>query len=232
MARKTHKSPDAARAAILDAAEKLMTQVGPAGIRISNVATEAGMAHPNVIHHFGSREGLIEAVSERVGKRATERITEAIRKAAAASPEDKHQALTEVLDTAFLGDEGRLHAWLHMSGFESSMDANMARILEVSQELRRTVDAGADPVNTNRLVVLITLALVGEVVYGPGISKALGFSENSDGRHSSFRSWLASIVMGLSDEVLDSMTLGTGNENREKAFDTGQGLALKPSTER
>lgn len=205
MAKKTHKSPEAARTAILDAAEQVMTDVGPAGLRISNVAKIAGMAHPNVIHHFGSREGLVKAVTERLGVRATYRITQSIKQAAEASTDDKHQALTHVLEQAFLGDEGRLSAWLHMSGVESAMDENMRRILLVSQELRQTVDADADPVNTNRLVVLITLALVGEVVFGPGISEALGFSEAKEGP-SNFKEWLASIVLGLNDDVLDSMT--------------------------
>ncbi|MBT8138908.1 MAG: TetR/AcrR family transcriptional regulator [Gammaproteobacteria bacterium] len=207
MARKTHKSQQAARTAILDAAEKVITGVGPAGLRISAVAKEAGMAHPNVLHHFGSREGLIAAVAERVGLRATERITAAIKTAAEASADKKHLALTAVLDTAFLGDEGRLVAWLHMSGVENSMDANMQRILAMAQELRRTVDANADPINTNRLVVLITLALVGEVVYGSGITDALGFNDSENKDHNSFRAWLASIVMGLSDDVLNAMTV-------------------------
>jgi AcrR family transcriptional regulator len=205
MARKTHKSLEAARTAILDAAEKVMTEVGPAGLRISTVAEAAGMAHPNIIHHFGSREGLIAAVANRVGQRATDRITSAIKKAAAAGANQKLEALTEVLDTAFLGDEGRLVAWLHMSGVENAMDSNMKRILAVSQELRKTVDVNADAVNTNRLVGLITLALLGEVVYGPGITEALGFGNSEEGGPDNFRAWLAGIVLGLNDDVLNAM---------------------------
>ena len=81
MARKTHKSPEQARDAILDAAEELMVEVGPAGLRISAVAKKAGMAHPNIIHHFGSRDGLVNALADRVGERATARITQAIKQA-------------------------------------------------------------------------------------------------------------------------------------------------------
>lgn len=205
MARKTHKSPEEARTAIMDAAEQIMTDVGPAGLRISAVAKAAGMAHPNIIHHFGSREGLIEAVSMRLGSRATYRITQSIKKAAETSADKKYEALTNVLDNVFLEGEGRLSAWLHMSGVENSMDENMRRILAVSQELRRSVDSGAKAVNTNRLVVLITLALLGEVVYGPGISDSLGFSDDTEGPNN-FREWLASIVLGLNDNVIDSMT--------------------------
>ena len=206
MARKTHKSPEQARTAILDAAEKVITEVGPAGLRISNVAKEAGMAHPNVIHHFGSREGLITALSTRCGERATQRITAAIQQAAEASDAQKRDALTEVLDKVFPGEEGRLIAWLHMSGVESSMDENMAQILAVAQNLRQTVAENSDAANTNRLVGLITLALLGEVVYGPGLTEMLGFEDNHDGGHSDFRKWLASLVLGLDDKILDKLT--------------------------
>ena len=98
MARKTHSSPEQAQQAILDAAESLMIEVGPAGLRISAVAKKAGMAHPNIIHHFGSRDGLINALAERVGQRATARITEAIKQATDASPEDRIDAMTHVLE--------------------------------------------------------------------------------------------------------------------------------------
>ncbi|MGB5324046.1 MAG: TetR/AcrR family transcriptional regulator [Pseudomonadales bacterium] len=215
MARKTHKSQAAARTAILDAAEKVITEVGPAGLRISAVAKEAGMAHPNVIHHFGSREGLIAAVANRMGLRATDRITSAIKKAAEAGADEKLEALTEVLDTAFPGEEGRLVAWLHMSGVENAMDSNMKRILAVSQELRKTVDDNADAVNTNRLVGLITLALLGEVVYGSGITEALGFDNSQPSGPDNFRAWLASIVLGLNDDVLNTMTAATGKVRKK-----------------
>jgi len=43
MARKTHRTPEEARNVILDAAESLMLEVGPAGLRISAVAKQAGL---------------------------------------------------------------------------------------------------------------------------------------------------------------------------------------------
>ena len=93
-----------------------------------------------------------------------------------------------------------------MSGVEeNSMQENMARILSVAQVLRQTVDKNADATNTNRLVGLVTLALLGEVVYGPGLSEMLGFEENHDGGHSDFRKWLASLVLGLDDNILNKL---------------------------
>lgn len=199
MARKTHRSSEHAKQAILDAAEAMMITVGPAGLRISAVAKSAGMAHPNIIHHFGSRDGLINAIAERVGVRATERITKAITEATKAKPEDRVKAMTHVLDVAYAGDQGKAAVWLHMSGAESSFKDNMESIVELSHSLRKSIDPNANLDNTERLVMLVTLALVGEVVSGDGVKDALGFNSNS-GSRAHFRQWLAEILLNLTNE--------------------------------
>ena len=38
---------------------------GPAGIRLQDVAREVGVSHPTILHHFGSRDRLVEAVIKR-----------------------------------------------------------------------------------------------------------------------------------------------------------------------
>jgi len=209
MARKNHRSPEEARNAILDAAESIMVDVGPAGLRISAVAKKAGMAHPNIIHHFGSREGLLVALGERVGDRATQRITSAIDEALIAPVEKRVEAVTKVLETSYQGDEGRAAVWLHMSGAESSLRGNMEPIVDLSHKLRKAVDPNASFENTNRLVLLITLALVGEVVSGNSVKEALGFDEKSGGR-AHFKQWLAEILLTLEDHQFDtSLSIST-----------------------
>lgn len=59
------RTSDEARAAILDAAETMLRDVGPGGIRLQEVARQVGVSHPTVLHHFGSREGLLDAVVAR-----------------------------------------------------------------------------------------------------------------------------------------------------------------------
>lgn len=203
MARKTHSTPEQAQNAILEAAEKIVVAVGPAGLRISAVAREAKMAHPNIIHHFGSREGLLDALAERVGNRATERITAAINEALIAPEENRLSAMTHILDCAYLGDEGRCAVWMHLSGAKSSLKPNMQRIVEASHQLRQSILGDVSIQTTNRLVMLVTLALVGEVVSGPGIKEALGFSSNA-GNPANFRRWLAELLLNLSDQELST----------------------------
>ncbi len=72
------RTPEEARAAILDAAEAIVQDVGPAGLRIAAVAKAAKMAHPNVLHHFGSREGLLNALTTRTLKRAADRVVRVV----------------------------------------------------------------------------------------------------------------------------------------------------------
>lgn len=203
MARKNHRSPEEARDAILDAAEKVVVNVGPAGLRISAVAKVAGMAHPNIIHHFGSREGLLNALAERVGAQATQRITQAIALALESDEQDRVAAVTRILDSAYEGDQGKVAVWMHLSGAESSMRENMLRIVEATHQLRTSIDGEAKYSNTNRLVMLTTLALVGEVVSGAGIKDALGYQTQGEQR-ANFRQWLAELILNLSDEELNT----------------------------
>jgi len=201
MARKTHKSPEEAKNTILDAAEAMLVDVGPAGLRISAVAKEAKMAHPNIIHHFGSRDGLINAVAERLGHRITARITNAINDAHSATPEERVTAITRVLDECYRGDEGRAAVWMHMAGAESSFKSLIQSIVDVSHRYRESIDPLANRDNTNRIVMLVTLALIGEVVTGQAIKEALEFG-TGDGHHTNFRQWLAEVLLNLSDDQL------------------------------
>ena len=198
MAKKNHDSPEAARDAILDAAEAIVVEVGPAGLRISAVAKRAGMAHPNIIHHFGSRDGLLNALAERVGERATERITQAISSALSADSDQLVDAMAKVLDTAYQGDEGRAAVWLHLSGAESSLKDNMDKIVDLSHQLRKNIEPTVERENTSRIVLLVTLALVGEVVSGEAIKAALGFEKSPDGSRAQF----AQLLLQLSDSEL------------------------------
>jgi AcrR family transcriptional regulator len=64
-AKRVRRTPDDARRLILDAAQASMSSKGPAGVRLKDVARAAGVSHSNVLHHFGSRAGLIEALNQR-----------------------------------------------------------------------------------------------------------------------------------------------------------------------
>ncbi len=64
-AKRQRRTPEEARRLILDAAEASLARSGPAGIRLQEVAEAAGVSHPTILHHFQSREGLIQALNQR-----------------------------------------------------------------------------------------------------------------------------------------------------------------------
>src|SRR4029077_1288982 len=43
-------------------AERRLLAGGPEAIRLQEIAADAGISHPAILHHFGNREGLVEAM--------------------------------------------------------------------------------------------------------------------------------------------------------------------------
>ena len=66
----------AAEEALLDAAERLLVDVGYAGITTRRLAEEAGVNHGLVHYYFGSNENLLVRALERFTKRLVERQRE------------------------------------------------------------------------------------------------------------------------------------------------------------
>lgn len=67
------RSPDVARQELLDAAERVFTELAPEQVGLKEVAREAGVSHALITHYFGTYAGLIEATLQRrlVGLRET-----------------------------------------------------------------------------------------------------------------------------------------------------------------
>jgi len=64
---------EAAEEALLDAAERLLVDVGHSGITTRRLAEEAGVNHGLVHYYFGSNEGLLVRALERFTERMIER---------------------------------------------------------------------------------------------------------------------------------------------------------------
>jgi TetR/AcrR family transcriptional regulator, repressor for neighboring sulfatase len=67
------RTPDHARAVILDAAERVFTSVMPDQVGLRDVAREAGISHGLVTHYFGTYDGLVRATLRRRITAARER---------------------------------------------------------------------------------------------------------------------------------------------------------------
>src|SRR5215475_9913245 len=59
---RAHRAALPTRDVILNAAHRRLIDGGPEAIRLEKIAADAGVSHPAILHHFGSREGLVEAM--------------------------------------------------------------------------------------------------------------------------------------------------------------------------
>ena len=96
-----------------------------------------GVSHPTVLHHFKSREGLVEAVV----RRALDSIHAALLAAvlrAPARPDDVEKMLDGVFEAMVNGGHGRAFLWLALSGYVPTVDELRVRsVASAVHEVRR-----------------------------------------------------------------------------------------------
>ncbi len=61
---------DAVKAALVDAAAKMLGEFGPRGISVRDVADRAGVNHGQVHHYFGGKRALLEAAMRHLAHEA------------------------------------------------------------------------------------------------------------------------------------------------------------------
>jgi len=66
MATRQRRTPQAAKFAILDAAERRLHDEGPEGVRIQRIAADLDITDAAIHYHFGTREALMDALLRRI----------------------------------------------------------------------------------------------------------------------------------------------------------------------
>src|SRR5271168_4494690 len=61
--KRLRRTSEEARRLILETAQALIASTGPEGLRLQDIAAAAGISHPLILHHFGSRAGLVRALT-------------------------------------------------------------------------------------------------------------------------------------------------------------------------
>lgn len=190
-ATRRRRSPEEARRQILDAAEKLLVEGGPEAIRLQDVARDVGIAHPTILHHFGSRERLMLDLEAR----AMERLRDELMADREASSEDVLDRVSSVL-----GDQGyaRLLAWSVLSGLpaETGTEFRMLEELGRAYHSEQSREAGVDAEETVFRVRLAAVALFGEALLGPLLTRSAGLEDSEEAVRTRFRRWLARLIAG------------------------------------
>ena len=198
--RRARPEPGRARDAILDAAEKRLRAAGPGAIRLQDVAGEVGVSHPAVLHHFGSREGLVRAVVARAVGKLQEDLARALAGQLEKGRPDGAALFERVFEVLFDKGHARLLAWLLLSGEDpfaaEATRAGWERIAEVTHSMRVAGTKGRrrpSYEDTRFTIVLSALALFGQAIAGRSTFAAAGF-EPTAAVERRFREWLAALL--------------------------------------
>ena len=195
------RTAEEARPAILDAAERRLVEAGPSGLRLQEVAADVGVSHPTVLHHFGSREALVDAVLERVQQSIYAPILEELRTSSL-----EEDAMARLLDRVFEAVEQRGHArvlfWLTLQGAKLPDEREPLRhVVEIAHGVRRQKRAqdgrSSRPPSledTRFAVVLATLAMTAKSVLGRHLFENVGLG-GDDAVQQRFRAWVAKLLV-------------------------------------
>jgi len=112
--RRRRRTADVARREILDAAKKRLMEGGPDNVRLKLIGEDVGMSHSSILHHFGSRDGLMEALRSDAFSALAKDL--AGRMATPADGDPVVDLFEKISST--LGEQGyaRLLAWQLMAG--------------------------------------------------------------------------------------------------------------------
>jgi AcrR family transcriptional regulator len=192
--KRLRRTPEEARRLILDTAQELIARNGPEGLRLQEIAAAAGISHPLILHHFGSREGLVRALVQEAVAELRDKLIAAM----GSAESSLEQEFDHVFDAYRHGLAQRL-AWLATidpSG-ETVGPATIMRDIADSLHARRTAAAPAgaapDRADTEMLVHLIAVAAFGDAIVGRRLwrSAELPAADDTDRR---FRAWLAALI--------------------------------------
>ncbi|MGB8841045.1 MAG: TetR/AcrR family transcriptional regulator [Aliidongia sp.] len=201
--KRIRRTAEDARRQILDAAEARLARIGPAGIKLQDVAADLGISHPVILHHFGSREGLIRALTNRAMVELKDRLMLALH-----ATEVKTENILGEVFNAFRGGLAQRLAWLAVSGSGSGEDNGQQDI--VTLEIVRTVHemrmaktppgTAIDEEDTKSIVYLVTAAAFGDAIFGAQLRKRAGLPDDS-GANSGFQLWFAELLRRHLDEI-------------------------------
>jgi AcrR family transcriptional regulator len=131
---RVRRNPEESRALILEAAIRAISQHGPNGVGLKEVAAEAGVSHGLVAHYFGTFDALVNASVLECGARLRKRLLSRMQEAADVTPESLMQLyLDAVLEPWY----GRLVSWALLSDHEGQQ--SQAALL--APELKIIADA-------------------------------------------------------------------------------------------
>jgi AcrR family transcriptional regulator len=198
------------RDAILEAAERRLLNGGPEAIRLQEIAADAGLSHPAILHHFGSREGLVEAMVLRGIARLQAQI---LKGWPSAKEPDIEGVLERFYEVASERGMARMLAWLILSGQgnrtlkpgllkPAAERMHAGRVRRARDEGRRTPELH----DTLCAAAYLSILVLGDSLFGPSVRRAIGLGSGADSTRR-FRHWMSKVVERMAAPRLTSRPL-------------------------
>jgi len=192
--KRQRRTPEEARRLILEAAQALIVTTGPEGLRLQDIAAAAGISHPLILHHFGSREGLVRALTRQAVAELRDKLV-----AAMASSEYSVEEQLDRVFNAFRDGLAQRLAWLATVDPGSGTEGNQLIMRDIADTLHARRVARAPPGvaitrdDTDALIHLVATAAFGDALYGAQLHRSAGLPATSE-TDRSFRLWLAGLI--------------------------------------
>ncbi len=189
--KRIRRRPEDARALILNAAEAVIGDGGPAALRLQDVARQAGVSHPTILHHFGSREGLLRELN----LRGLEALTASVLERMNAKSGDESIKATFA---AYRGGLAQRLIWLMQSQEAPPEGARLGMFETIVESLHKVRLALAQPgtmpdiEDTRRVVHLTTIAAFGDALIGPRLRQSGGAEEAA--ARDAFIAWFSGLI--------------------------------------
>src|SRR5437879_2351895 len=176
-ARRVRRTPEEAKRLILETAQALIARTGPQGLRLQDIAAEAGISHPLILHHFGSRAGLVRALTREAAAELKDRLVTSL-----TQPESSISEHLDPVFDAFRGGLAQRLAWLLVEDPDAAPANNAMILREIADTLHARRAAAATPgstiarEDTEWLIHLVATSAFGEAMYGAQLRRSAGIA--------------------------------------------------------
>ncbi len=186
--KRIRRTPEEARALILDVAARRLGEFGLEGLNIAGVAEAAGMSHATVIHHFGSTGAMREALFQKMTQELLADVVEAL-----AHEELPEKVLDRLFDMLSRDGHGRLLAWLALDQQSGNLNSSDTRDL-FKNILDTLEEEHGDRTQAKQQVFLVAVAAMGLAISGDALSDLIGMTK---AERKQFPAWLAEHIHTL-----------------------------------
>ncbi len=173
--KRIRRSPEEARAHIIDCAEALLIEGGPGAIQMRSVARAAGVTDAGIAYHFGNREGLLKALMDHGATKVRSAIERIVSDWLANGPDVA--ALISELGTLYAGGYSKLALQMHGVGWQEKGNPLLGPVVDALWESNQNPSTTRDDIQTCLASLHLWLAM--DPLFGGEFRKSVGLHPKS-----------------------------------------------------